>query len=165
MRKKMWHHKRGSMQLDRDMGHNNSIKVRVLVSRPHIYSAHDTQHLGDVGQSVPRIYATLDDKHVGHQASIIDMDGKLCDQLISMLIDLGSNYSYVSPKLVDTRGLSKELHVESWLVKLATGMKNQVHHWVRVFSFDLNGMPTATNLNVLQLGSYNMLLGMDCILL
>lgn len=31
-RKKMWHHKRGSMQLDRGMGHNNNnIEVRVLV--------------------------------------------------------------------------------------------------------------------------------------
>ena len=49
------------------------------------------------------------------------MDGKLCDQVISILIDPRSNYSYVSPDLVDTYGLSKELHAESWLVHLATG--------------------------------------------
>ena len=41
------------------------------------------------------------------------MDRKLCDQFISILIDPGSNYSYVSPKLVDKYGLSKELYVES----------------------------------------------------
>ena len=49
------------------------------------------------------------------------MDDKLSDQVISILIDPRSNHSYVSPDLVDKCGLSKELHVESWLVQLATG--------------------------------------------
>jgi len=44
---------------------------------------------------------------------------------------------------------------------LAIGTKKRVYYWVRAFAFDLNGIPTATHLNVLQLGSYNMLLGMD----
>jgi len=39
-------------------------------------------------------------------------------------------------------------------------MKKRVHHWVRAYAFDLNGMPTATHLNVLPLHSYNMFLGM-----
>jgi len=51
------------------------------------------------------------------------MEGKLCDQVISVLIDPQSNYSYVSPNLVDKCGLSKELHVESWLVQLAICMR------------------------------------------
>jgi len=59
------------------------------------------------------------------------MDGKICDQVISIFIDLGSNYNYVGPNLVDKCGLSKELHVESWLVQLAIGSKKRVHHWVR----------------------------------
>ena len=62
------------------------------------------------------IYATLDKKQVEHQASPIEMGNKLCDQVISILIEPGSNYSYVSPKLVDKCGLSKEFHAESWLV-------------------------------------------------
>jgi len=44
------------------------------------------------------------------------MDDKLCDQVISILIDHGSNYSYVGPDLVDKCGLSKELHAKYWLV-------------------------------------------------
>jgi len=66
---------------------------------------------------------------------------------------------------VDKCGLSKELHVESWLVQLDTHTKKRVHHWVRACAFDLNGMPTTRNLNVLPLGSYNMLLGMDSLYL
>jgi len=89
------------------------------------------------------------------------MNDKLCDQVLSILIDPGSNYSYVSPDMVDKCGLSKELHAEPWLVKLATSTKKRVHHWVRSFAFDLNSMHTTTHLNVLSLGSYNILLGMD----
>jgi len=40
-----------------------------------------------------------------------------------IFIDLGSNYSYVSLDLVDKCGLSKEFHVEYWLVQLAIGTK------------------------------------------
>eukprot|EP00253_Pinus_taeda_P016484 PITA_16484 len=42
------------------------------------------------------------------------MDGKLCDQVVSILIDPRSKYSYVSPGLVDKCGLNIEVHAESW---------------------------------------------------
>ncbi len=103
----------------------------------------------------------MDNKQVDHQESIIEMDDKLCDQVIFILIDPRYNYSYVSPHLVDKRGLIKELHVESWLVQLAIGTKKQFHHWVRASTFYLNGMLTATHLNVLLLESYSVLLGID----
>ena len=41
------------------------------------------------------------------------------------------------------------------------GTKKRVHHWVRSCEFELNGMPTPSHLNVLLLGSYSMLLGME----
>ena len=83
------------------------------------------------------------------------MDDKFYDQVISILIDPVSNYSYVSPNLLDKCGL-KEVYAESWLVQLARGTKKKVHHWIRACTFDLNVMPTTTNLNVSPLGSYNM---------
>lgn len=46
-------------------------------------------------------------------------------------------------------------------MKLDTGTKKRVHHWVRTCAFELNGMPISVHLNVLLLGSYNMILGMD----
>ena len=36
-----------------------------------------------------------------------------------------------------------------------------VHHWVRACAFELKGMPTSSHLNVLPLGLYIMILGMD----
>jgi len=44
------------------------------------------------------------------------MEGKLCDQVSSILIDPGSNFSYLNPDLVDKSGFIKEVHEESWLV-------------------------------------------------
>ena len=110
--------------------------------RPQIYSVREAQTIEDVDQSIPCIYITLDNKHVDHQESIIEMEGELCDQVVSILIDHGSNYSYVSLDLVDKCGLNKEVNAKSWLVQLATGTKKIVHHWVRACAFDLNGMST-----------------------
>ena len=70
----------------------------------------------------------MDNRKEEHQASIIEMDGKICDQVVCILIELGSNYSYVSLDLVDKCGLSKELHAESWLVQLVIGIEKRVHH-------------------------------------
>ena len=89
------------------------------------------------------------------------MDGKICDQVVSILIDLGSNYSYISPDLVDKCCLNKEIQVECWLVQLVTGTKKRVHRCVRSCALELNGMSTLVHLNVLPLGSYYMFLGMD----
>ncbi|MCY6488320.1 hypothetical protein, partial [Actinobacillus pleuropneumoniae] len=75
-------------------------------------SGHTTS---DVVHKIPQIYAVVDNRQADHQASIIKMDSKICDQVISILIDPGSNYSYVSSDLVDKCGLSKELRAESWL--------------------------------------------------
>lgn len=44
---------------------------------------------------------------------------------------------------------------------LDTGNKKTVHHLVRSYVFELNGMPTSSHFNVFPFRSYNMLLGMD----
>ena len=98
----------GKEHYKRDCPHNQG-------GRPQIYSAQEAQ--------IPRIYVAVDNKHAGHQASFIEIYSKLYDQVISIFIYPISNYSYVSPNLVDKCGLSKELHAESWLVQLAIGTK------------------------------------------
>ena len=46
-------------------------------------------------------------------------------------------------------------------MQLATGTKKRAHPWVRACALELNGMYTSTHLNVLPLGLYSMILGMD----
>ena len=50
-------------------------------------------------------------------------------------------------------------------MQLAIGKNKIVHHWVRACAFELNGMPKLAYLNVLSLGSYSMILGMDLLYL
>lgn len=56
------------------------------------------------------------------------MEGKLCNQIISVLIDTGSNYSDTNLELVEKCQLVKESHIESWLVQLATMKKRKINH-------------------------------------
>jgi hypothetical protein len=46
---------------------------------------------------MPRIYEVVDNKQADHQASVVEMEGMISNHLVSILIDLGSNLSYVSP--------------------------------------------------------------------
>lgn len=129
--------------------------------RPNIYSAQEAHTVGDIGHIIPQIYVVVDNRQEDHQVSIIDMDDMLCDQFISILIDPRPNYSYLNPAMVDNSSLGKEVHVYSSLLKMATRTKKRVLHWVGACEFELNGMPTTTHLNVLFLGSYSMILGVD----
>lgn len=86
------------------------------------------QDIGDGLKRIPHIYEAVENRQIDHQVSIVEMDGKLYDQLISVLIDLGSNYRYGSLELVDKYGLSKEVHVEAWLVQLDTSTMKILHH-------------------------------------
>lgn len=54
-----------------------------------------------------------------------------------------------------------EVQAEYWLVELSIGTKKRVHHWVRACALDLNGIHALAYLNILPLGSYSMLLGME----
>lgn len=81
----------------------------------------------------------MDNRQAYHQASIIDMEGNLHDQRVSILIDHGSNYMYINPDLVDKCCLNKEVHAQPWLVLLDIGTNRNVHKWARYCAFDLNG--------------------------
>lgn len=63
--------------------------------------------------------------HIHLDQSIIEMEGNICDQFGSILIDQGSNYNYIKAELVDQWFLDKELHAGSWLVQLATGWQEE----------------------------------------
>jgi hypothetical protein len=47
------------------------------------------------------------------------------------------------------------------LVQIATRTKRRIHDMVRSFSISLNGMNTSMDLNIISLGSYDILIGMN----
>jgi hypothetical protein len=54
-----------------------------------------------MARCMPQIYAAVDNKQANHQASMMDMEGTITEHLVSIIIELGSNLSYIAPKAVD----------------------------------------------------------------
>jgi hypothetical protein len=63
--------------------------------------------------------------------------------------------------VVESLHLTRSKHEKSWLVKLAIGTKRKVTELVKSCSVDMKGMRTKAELNILPLGSYDCLIGMD----
>ena len=117
--------------------------------------------VGQVARSVPRIYAKLEDHQADHKSIVVEVEGKIVKQFVSVLIDLGSTHSYISPKIVEICAFKKLNHRKSWLVQLATGTKRKVSEVVELCPLDMDGLVTYENLNVLPLSSYEIPIGMD----
>ena len=92
---------------------------------------------------------------------MVEIEGKIFNTSISILIDPDAFQSYVSPKIVDVWKLQKLKHDKPWLVQLAIGTKQKVSEIVKECELNLNGFPTKVNLNILPLGSYDVLISMD----
>ena len=57
---------------------------------------------------------------------MIELEGKLLPQSLSILVDPGASLCYVSHKIVETCRLKEQKFKNSWLVQLATGAKRKV---------------------------------------
>jgi hypothetical protein len=62
-----------------------------------IYNVQEATTVNDMAKSMPRIYVAMYNKQVDHQASMVEMEGMITNHLVSILIDLGSNLSYIAP--------------------------------------------------------------------
>jgi hypothetical protein len=86
----------------------------------------------DLGSRMSRIYAALDNKQVEFQLHMIEVEGMI-----------------------------KRKHEKYWLVKLAIGTKRKVTELVKSYSVDMKGTSNKAELNILPLGSYDCLIGID----
>jgi hypothetical protein len=66
-----------------------------------VYNIKEATIVYDVSRSMPQIYAALDNRQVGHHASVVEMEGMISNHIVSILIDPSSNLSYVSPQTVE----------------------------------------------------------------
>jgi hypothetical protein len=130
-------------------------------NRTVVHNLQEASTVGDVGRSLHRINAAIDGRQADHQSSVVEIEGKINDTRISVLIDPGATLSYITPNVAESNKLKKLKHVKSWLVQLATGTKRKVAEFVPDFEFSLDGQSIKTDLNILPLGSYDMIIGMD----
>eukprot|EP00253_Pinus_taeda_P009134 PITA_09134 len=102
----------------------------------------------------------LEVRQAEYQPTMVEFEGKISYFPIAVLIDLGATLSYMSPKLVERRKLQLVKFKIPWLVQLATGAKRRVMAKIDNCSFTIAEQPIVADLNILPLGSYDILIGM-----
>eukprot|EP00253_Pinus_taeda_P015342 PITA_15342 len=122
---------------------------------------HEASTVGEVGRSIPRINAALEDRQAEYQPTMVEFEGKISNLTISVLIDPGATLSYVSPKVVERCNLQPVKFKNPWLVQLATGAKRRVTAKINDCPFVIADQPVTADLNILPVGSYDILIGMD----
>jgi hypothetical protein len=86
------------------------------------------------------------------------VEGKIINHLVSILVDQGESHCYIDPKIVDILHLEKSNLEKSSFVQLAIGTKRRIHDMVRGCSISINGVNTNDDLNIIPLGSYDILI-------
>jgi hypothetical protein len=138
----------------RDCPHKND-KVRV------VHNVQQVETMEDMGKSVPRIYASLDNKKDEFQSHMIEVEGMINNHAFTILIESGASHSYIDPKVVEIFNFPRSKHGKYWLVQLAIGAKRKVVELVKSCPMGMNGLSTKEDLNIFSLGSYDFLIGMD----
>jgi hypothetical protein len=62
-----------------------------------------------MGKIMPRIYAALDNKK-RDQSPMIEVEGKINNEPITILIDFGANHSYINDNIVERFHLQRSKH-------------------------------------------------------
>ena len=58
-------------------------------------------------ENMGSIYVSLDDQQEEYQSNMIEVEGKIINQPVDILIDSGANHCYIDPKIVDILRLEK----------------------------------------------------------
>ena len=69
-----------------------------------------------VANEMPRNNATLENREAHHQTYMVEVQGMIQNQYVSILIDTCANLSYVSPSIAEKCNLYLKMFEKSWLV-------------------------------------------------
>jgi hypothetical protein len=91
---------------------------------------------------------------------MIEVESKIIDQPIAILIDPKESHSYIALDLVERFHFKKSMHEKSWLVQLDNGTKRKIDEIVKGFPLDMDRVNIVVDLNIISLDSYDVLIGM-----
>jgi hypothetical protein len=129
-----------------------------------VRTVHNVQQIDtmeEMGRNVLRIYVALDNKHSEFQSHMIEVEGNINDQPIVILIDSGASHGYLDPNMVEIFHFTRSKLEKFWLVQLNIGDKRRINEMVKEFTMDIKGLCTREDLDIIPLGSYDCLIGMD----
>jgi hypothetical protein len=120
----------GEAHMLREFPHRKNDTKRIYIFQEAII-------VDDVAKSVPQIYVVVKNRQVDHQASIVELEGIITKQPISIMIDPGSNLIYIALQIVEACVLQKRKHPKSWLVQLAIRTKRKVIEVIGAYQFEI----------------------------
>jgi len=82
----------------------------------NIHNIQEDEIVKDMGGNITRIYATLDNKQAEQQSPMVEVEGKIDNHPITILIDYLDNHSYINSKIIERFHLQRSKHKKSWLV-------------------------------------------------
>ena len=126
-----------------------------------MHTIQEEETVGDVENEMPRINATLENRWADHQTSMVEVQGMIQNHTVSILIDPGASLSYVSPSIVGKCELSLKKFEKYWLVQSATETKRKVVNYIENCDLVMSQFKAQFKLNVLPLGSYDVLINID----
>jgi hypothetical protein len=103
----------------RDFPHKND-KVRV------VHNVQRAETVEEIGRSIPRIYAALDNKQDEFQSHMIEVEDMINNHAFNILIDSRAIHIYIDPKVVEIFQLPRSKNGKSLLVQMAIGAKIRV---------------------------------------
>ena len=57
--------------------------------------------MGQEAGIIPKICAVLEDHHEGRNSTVVEFEGEIAKQTVSVLIDPGSTHNYITPGLTE----------------------------------------------------------------
>ena len=107
----------------------------------------------DIGGSMLRIYTALDNKKEQYQSPMIEVEGKINNHPIEILIGTGASHSYIKSNIIEIFHLKRSKNKKSWLAQLSTWVKRKINELVKYCPIYMNGINTKVDVNIILLGS------------
>jgi hypothetical protein len=126
-----------------------------------VHNIQEVETIEYMGGSKTMIYASLGNNKVEYQSPMIEVEGKIDNHPIEILIDFEAIHSYINSDIVERFHLQRSRHKKSWLVQLATKAKRKFNELAKYYPIDMNRLNTKVDVNIIPLGSYDCLIGMD----
>ena len=77
------------------------------------HNIQEDEKMENMGGSMPRIYASFENKKSEYQSPMIEVEGKIENQPIGILIDSGASHSYINDNIVERFYLQRSKHKKS----------------------------------------------------
>jgi hypothetical protein len=92
---------------------------------------------------------------------MLEVEGKIDNQPITILIDSRVRHSCINSNIVERFHLRRSKHEKFLLVQLDTRAKKKINEFVKYFPIYINGLSTKVDMNIIPLGSYDCLIGIN----